>query len=305
MKFTCPVCKATGDIPHHEINSGQPAIQTTCLKCGTHLSVEQSTGRVQAQSARQEPQEAQAVRHARPKYDSSSVFSMAKQDKSKKDYLAAGVFIVVLCALIATGVYFSFNIKPDTWNRPLQMISRLIDDVAQYGKTIWREFEKEHRPANSQARQAQRHVRKGYKHYKNNRLKEALQELSLAIETNPENSEAYFWRARTYIRLEQYDDAIVDLQTVVYLKPRYSPAYDNLGWLFMRRNAYDESLSNLNKSIELKPDNGWAYYMRGRVFFNKGDFQKAFENAETACKLGYKDGCRDAKRYGAKSSGDG
>ena len=132
-----------------------------------------------------------------------------------------------------------------------------------------------------------------------------MQELSLAIETHPENFEAHFWRARTFIRLEEYDKAIADLKTVVHLKPSYSPAYDNLGWLFMRRNDYDESLSNLNKSIELKPDNGWTHYMRGRVFFNKGDFQKAFENAEAACKLGYKDGCRDAKRYGAKLTENG
>ncbi len=40
--------------------------------------------------------------------------------------------------------------------------------------------------------------------------------------------------------------------------------------------------------------------MRGRVYFNKGDLQNAFENAKTACKLGYKDGCRDAKRYETK-----
>jgi tetratricopeptide (TPR) repeat protein len=225
---------------------------------------------------------------------------MKPQNSGKKDYLATGVFVGVLCALIAIGVYFSFNIKRDALNQPLQMISRLVDEAAEYAKSILSEFQKERRPANPQARKAQKHVRKGYEHYKDNRLKEALQELSLAIETQPENSEAYFWRARTFIRLELYDDAIADLKTVVTLKPRYSPAYDYLGWLYMRRNNYDESLSSLNKSIELKPNNGGAHYMRGRVFFSKGDFQKAVENAETACKLGYKDGCRDAKRYGAK-----
>jgi tetratricopeptide (TPR) repeat protein len=300
MKFTCPVCKTTGNIPDHKDHSGQPAIQTTCLKCGTGLSVELNSGRIQQRSAGQDPQEDPAALPGRPKYAANSVLSMRPQDKGKKDYLAAGVFVAVLGVLIATGVYFAFNIKSDAWNRPLQMISRLVDDVTEYGKNILSEFQKERRPANRQARQAQKHVRKGYEHYKDNRLKDALQELNLAIETHPENPDAYFWRARTIIRLEQYDDAIADLKTVVNLKPRYSPAYDNLGWLFMRRNNYDESLSNLNKSIELKPDNGWAHYMRGRVFFNKGDFQKAVENAETACKLGYKDGCRDAKRYGAK-----
>jgi tetratricopeptide (TPR) repeat protein len=300
MKFTCPVCKTAGDIPDRENSAGQAETQTTCLRCGTKLSVEHSTGRVKPRPAGQDPQEGRKASRVQPKYAESSVLSMKPQPEGKKDYLATGVFVVVLCALIATGVYFSLNIKTDAWNRPLQTVTRLVDEVVEYGKTLLGEFQEERRPASRQARQAQRLVRKGYEHYKDNRLKKALQELSQAIETHPENPDAYFWRARTYIRLEQYDNAIVDLKTVVYLKPRYSPAYDNLGWLFMRRDDFDESLSNLNKSIELKPDNGWAHYMRGRVFFKKGDFKKAVENAEAACKLGYKDGCRDAKRYAAK-----
>jgi tetratricopeptide (TPR) repeat protein len=273
MKFICPVCKTTGDIPDHEDSFSQPATQTKCLKCGTDLSVEPNTGQVQRISGGQDLQEDQKAPSGPPKYAASSVLSMRLQDKGKKDYLATGVFAI---------------------------ISELVDDVTEYGKTIFREFQKDQQP-----RQTKRHLRKGHDYYKENRLKEALHELNLAIEAHPENAEAYFWRARTFIRLEQYDKAIADLKTVVNLKPRYSPAYDNLGWLFVRRNDYDESLSNLNKSIELKPDNGWAHYMRGRVFFNKGDFQKAVENAETACKLGYKDGCRDAKRYGAELNENG
>jgi tetratricopeptide (TPR) repeat protein len=300
MKFTCPVCKTTGDIPDNGDNSGQPAAQTKCIECGTDLSVELRTGRVQQQLAGQDPREDKGASSGQPKYAVSSVLSMSPQDKGKKDYLATGVFAAVLCALIAIGVYFSLNIKGDALNEPLRMISELVDDVTEYGKTIFSQFQKDQQP-----RQAKRHLRKGRDYYKENRLKEAMHELSLAIEAHPESAEAYYWRARTFIRLEQYDKAIADLKTVVNLKPRYSPAYDNLGWLFMRRNDYDESLSNLNKSIELKPDNGWAHYMRGRVFFNKGDFQKAVENAEAACKLGYKDGCRDAKRYGAELTENG
>ena len=227
---------------------------------------------------------------------------MGQQDKGKNDYLAISVFAAVLCALIAIGVYFSFNIKPGAWDRPLKAISGLIDDAAQYGKTILGEFQKERQPRNRQARQAQRHVRKGYEHYKENRLEKALEELSLAIEIHPENFEAYFWRARTFIRLEQDDDAIADFKTVVNLNPRYSPAYDNLGWLFMRRNEYDESLASLSKSIELNPDNGWTHYMRGRVYFKRGDLQKAAENAKTACNLGFEDGCSDVKRYESDKS---
>jgi tetratricopeptide (TPR) repeat protein len=303
MKFVCPVCKTAGDIP--EEYSVQPATQTTCQKCGTSLSIEHETGRVQTLATERNQPAGKESPGFRSKDESSSVSSMGSQNKGRKDYLAMGVFAAVLFALIITGVYFSFNIDRGALNQPLQKISKLFDEVSLYGKSILRQFQKDRQPKNQQARQAQKHVRKGYEHYKENRLEKALEELSQAIETHPENPEAYFWRARTFIRQGQYDNAIADLNAVVNLNPRYNAAYDNLGWLFMRRNKYDESLFNLNKSIELKPDNGWAHYMRGRVFFNKGDFQKAVEDAKTACKLGYKDGCRDAKRYEAKLTENG
>ncbi len=298
MKFDCPVCKTVGDIP--EEDSVQPATQTTCQKCGTGLTIEHATGKVQTLATERNLPAGGESSDPRSEYEASPVLSRGPRDKDRKDYLAIGVFAVVLSTLILIGVYFSLNIDRSNFNQPLQMISKLFDEVSQYGKSILRQFQQDQPTENKQARRSQRHLRKGYDYYKENRFKKALEELNQAIETNPENPEAYFWRARTFIRMEQYDDAMADLNALVDLDPRHSRAYDNLGWLFLHRNKYDESLSNLNKSIELKPDNGWAHYMRSRVYFNQGDLQNAFENAKTACKLGYKDGCRDAKHYETK-----
>jgi len=289
MKFICPVCKTAGDIP--EDDSVMPALQTTCQKCGKALSIERETGLAQPLSADRR------TSGTRPKYDTSSVLSMSPRDKGKRDYTAIGIFSVVLTILIAAGVYFTLNLERGVLKKPLETVSKMVEEVSQYGKIIFGEFTKTRQPKNQQARLAKKHVRKGYDHYKENRLKQAREELSRAIEIDPENAEAFFWRARTFIRMGQYNDAIGDLREVVDLNPRYSPAYDNLGWLFMRRNKYDESLAHLNKSIELQPDNGWAHYMRSRIFFKKGDLQKALESARTACKLGYKDGCDAVKRY--------
>ena len=293
MEFICPVCKTAGDIP--EDDSVQPAWQTTCQKCGQALSIERETGRVQPISGDSE------TSRTRAKYETSSVLSMRPADQGKKDYTAIGVFSVVLAILIAAGVYFTLNLERGALNKPLETISKMAGEVSEYGKIIFGEFTKTRQPKKQQARLAKKHVRKGYDHYKENRLKQAREELSRAIEIDPENAEAFFWRARTFIRMGQYNDAIGDLREVVDLNPGYSPAYDNLGWLFMRRNKYDESLRHLNKSIELKPDNGWAHYMRSRIFFKKGELQKALESAKTACKLGYKDGCKDVKRYTEKN----
>jgi tetratricopeptide (TPR) repeat protein len=303
MKYTCPECKTTGDVP--EDGTAAPTTRTTCPKCGTKLNIEQETGRVEALIKKRPVPAATDTSRRKPKYEMSPVLTTRLMKKGRKDYVAFGVFAMVLCALIAIGAYVSLGIKQDAFDQPLKMITELADDVVEYGKSVWGQIKKERQPKTKQARQAQKQLRKGYDYYKENRLKEALATLSLAIESNPQNFEAWFWRARTYIRMGQFDNAITDLNRVVEINPGYVPAYDNLGWLFMRRNKFDESLSHLNKSIELKPDNGWAHYMRGRVYFNKGDLQKAFENANTACQLGNQDGCRDAKRYQSELTQNG
>jgi tetratricopeptide (TPR) repeat protein len=289
MKFVCPVCKTAGDIAEDE--SGQPAEQATCQKCGTALSIERGTGQVRTTAADKRPPA------PRPKDEMSSVLSLSSQDKGKKDYTALGVFAVVLTLLIGAGVYFTLNMDRGVLNQPLNKLSKLVEDVSRYGKAIFDEFQKSREPKSQETRLAKKHMRKGYDHYKANRQKKAIEELSQALEIDPQNAEAYFWRARAFIRMGQFDNAIADLNEVVELNPRYSPAYDNLGWLLLRRNKYDESLIQLNKSIELKPDNGWTHYMRSRIYFKKGNLKNALENAKSACKLGYKDACRDAKSY--------
>ncbi len=289
MKFVCPLCKTAGDIADDE--SDQPAVEVTCQNCGTALSIAPATGQVRTRASDRTPPA------RRPEDEISSVLSLRSQDRAKKDYTAISVFAVVLTLLIGIGVYFSLDINRGALNQSYDTLSELVEKVSQYGRAIFGELLKSRQPKSQETRMTKKHVRKGYEHYKANRQRKAIEELSQAIEIDPQNAEAYFWRARAFIRLGQFDNAIADLREVVDLNPRYSPAYDNLGWLLMRRNKYDESLIHLNKSIELKPDNGWAHYMRSRIYFKKGDLQKALDNAKTACKLGYKDACRDAKSY--------
>lgn len=303
MEFVCPVCKSAGNIPEDDLD--QPLKRTECRDCGTRLSIERKTGRVDTLPSAQDPRAGGRQRESRLMDQASSVLSMRPQEKGKRDYPAIAIFAVVLGVLIAAGVYFTLNIDRGTLDKPFQQVSKLIDDVSRYGKTIIGEFQKVLPPQNRQTRTAQPHVRKGYDHYKANRLNNARDELAKAIEINPQNPEAYYWRAQTFVKMGEFDDAIMDLKKVVDLNPRYVPAYDNLGWLYMRRNQFDEGLSYLNRSIELKPDNGWAYYLRSRIFFNKGDLQKALESAKTACDLDFKDGCQDAKRYESKLKQNG
>jgi tetratricopeptide (TPR) repeat protein len=306
MKFVCPICKTAGDIPSED--SGRPVIQTNCRKCGAELSIESESGRVQILAAGNgvsEGRPSSAPSPRRPQDAGSSVLSMQPGNKGKRDYAAIAVFALVLSALIATGVYFSLRIERGILNQPLEMFSKMIDDVSRQAKSILGEFQKIRQPTGQSSLQARKHLRQGYDDYRQNRLEQAIDELNQAIEIEPQNFEAYFWRARSFMRKGQFENAIGDFKKVLELNPGYSPAYDNLGWLFMRRNEYDQSLFYLNQSIKLKPENGWAHFMRSRIFFQKGDLQNALENAQTACKLGYQDACRDAESYQSQLKGKG
>lgn len=305
MKFVCPVCKTAGDLPFDD--SSGPAKKTICRKCGAQLSIEGESGRAKPLPAADDLPQAgkpSPTPHRGSAYAKLSILSMPPDDKGKKDYAALAVFVLVLSALIAGGAYFSLRMERGIFNRPLEMFSGLVEDVSRYGKTIAGEFRKIDQSENKPSRRAQKHVRKGYDHYKANRLEKALDELGRAIEIEPQNFEAYFWRGRTFMRKEQFENAIGDFKKVLDLNPGYSPAYDNLGWLYMGRNEYDQGLAYLNRSIELKTENGWAYYMRSRIFSKKGDLKDALENARTACKLGFQDACRDAENYQSRLKGN-
>ena len=290
MKFVCPVCQTTGDIATDD--SVQPATQATCPKCGTKLSFEGTSGSAPMRPSGQ-----------RSKYGEFSVLSMSSNAKGKRDYPAVAVFTLVLIALIAIGVYFSLRIERGILKQPLEKFSRLLEDVSRQGKTILDEFQKSPQLKSKTSRQAQKHARKGYDYYKKNRIEKAIDELSQAIAIEPQNFETYFWRGRAFMRRGQFEEAIGDFKKVLDLNPDYSPACDNLGWLFFRRNEYDQSLAYLNQSIALKPENAWTHEMRSRIFFKKGDVKSALENAQTACKLGSKDACRDAENYRTRLKG--
>jgi tetratricopeptide (TPR) repeat protein len=203
--------------------------------------------------------------------------------RNKRDYPAIVFFMLVLSFLFAAGVYFSLHMERGIIKEPLEMFSKLADDLSRQVRAVLAEFQKISGSAGDSSRQAQEHLHQGYDDYKQDRLDKAIDAFNRTIEIEPQNFEAYFWRGRTYMRKGQFENAVADFKKVLDLNPDYSPACDNLGWLFMRRNDYAQSLAYLNQSIKLQPKNGWAHYMRGRIFFQKGDLKNALERITPPC----------------------
>jgi len=230
---------------------------------------------------------------------------MNKQDSqnkgNSKDYLAIGVFTVVLLLFIVSAIYLIQTTKKDTFDNPFKTVSKWIGDYWNEGKRLIEGKRSTWSPSREE-KEIRKHLRTGHTLYRKKIYRKALQEFDKAIELDPNNYRAYFWRGRVNIKVKRLKEAAVDFQMAIKLKPDYAEAYDNLGWLHMQLEEYDQSINYLSKSLELKPNDGWAYYTRGHCYFQKGDLQKALKDTKTSCSLGYKQGCQAYKEYKDETS---
>ncbi|PSO49533.1 MAG: hypothetical protein BRC33_06510 [Cyanobacteria bacterium SW_9_44_58] len=63
------------------------------------------------------------------------------------------------------------------------------------------------------------------KHLRAGELEEAIQDLTQAIQSNPNNVKAYFYRAGIYVKQGNLEKAIEDYNQVTEIKPDYAAAY--------------------------------------------------------------------------------
>jgi tetratricopeptide (TPR) repeat protein len=228
---------------------------------------------------------------------------MEKKDKSQsagegfKDYLAFYVFVVALAAFFVTG-YFSLKVimKDRTLSRFIAAPGWL-KDIEKYGDELLGNLPGGKESQTGKTLGAGDYIRLGHRYYRNKNFRKALDEYKKAVEAEPGNAEAHYWRGRTLVNTGQFEPAAEDFKIAVKLKPDYAEAYDNLGWLSARRGDFAEGIAYLTKSLKLRPENGWAHYNRGHMLLKKGDVENALKDFEEACNLGFQEGCRAYEAY--------
>jgi tetratricopeptide (TPR) repeat protein len=226
----------------------------------------------------------------------------SKNERSK-DYLAVCVFVGLVIALIVAGHFALKNLGAESGFRLGPYVRKWTRDIEEKVQGLLGEATKDLKTPGSERTDARTHLLKGYRLHRQKSYNAAVEELNKAIQADPGNAEAYYWRGRTLVNLGSLDQGVEDFKKAVSLKPDYSEAYDHLGWLATKEGEVDEGIAYLTKSIEFKPDNGWAFFSRSKLFFSKGDVASAMKDAEKACSLGYQDGCNAYEIY-KHSSGE-
>jgi tetratricopeptide (TPR) repeat protein len=102
----------------------------------------------------------------------------------------------------------------------------------------------------------------------------ALKGVDEAIRIYP-TAEAWYYRGRIDGVKKNYESGIQDLSKAIELNPNFAVAFYWRGAMYVGKNDYDSALKNLDQSIRLDPNLAGAWYLRGVIKREKGDMAGA------------------------------
>jgi tetratricopeptide (TPR) repeat protein len=117
---------------------------------------------------------------------------------------------------------------------------------------------------------------------KENRDKDALEELTAAEHDHPDDPRVHNFRGIALARLNQNAQAAAEYQEAIRLDPRMEAAYRNLGFLEWTEHRFDPARVTLEHAVELVPSDSFAHYYLGRVQLETQHYSQAIEELETS-----------------------
>lgn len=119
-----------------------------------------------------------------------------------------------------------------------------------------------------------------------NRLEDAVEQFTNAINLNNQFFYAFNNRGNVRFQLGDYQGAIDDFTETLTINTDYVFAYNNRGNARFKLNDYNGAIADYNIAINLRPDYGFAYLNRGIARELLGDMEGACADWKLAAELG-------------------
>jgi len=113
----------------------------------------------------------------------------------------------------------------------------------------------------------------------------AIADYDVAINLDPKNENAYYYRGLARINKGDFDNAIADYTRYIEFDPKLAEAYHNRALARSSNGDYDNAIIDYNKAIELDPQLAEAYLGRAGAKEGKGDVDGAIADASKAIEI--------------------
>jgi tetratricopeptide (TPR) repeat protein len=111
---------------------------------------------------------------------------------------------------------------------------------------------------------------------KENRLEDALVELSTAEREHPDDARIRNFRGILFARMGRNAEAASEYQEACRLDPLLEDAYRNFGFLRWTEHQLEAARLSLERAVKLSPGDAFAHYYLGRVELDAGRYETAF-----------------------------
>ncbi len=148
--------------------------------------------------------------------------------------------------------------------------------------------------------QAHEAIIEGYNFYKKGDFNNAIAEYTKAVDIDPNNNEAYYYRGRAYVKTGEDEKALSDFIQSIELDPHHFESYRNLDWVLAKQSKWDTIINYWNEFIQLESDHAQAYLERGGAYYHQGNWVAALKDAKQSCSLGNSEGCMRHKQLKQK-----
>ncbi|MBI3903576.1 MAG: tetratricopeptide repeat protein [Nitrosomonadales bacterium] len=113
----------------------------------------------------------------------------------------------------------------------------------------------------------------------------ALESYDKAIALRPDHANVYYNRGNALQDLKRYQAALESYDKAIALRPGHANTYDNRGNTLRDLKQYQAALKSYDRAIALRPDHANAYNNRGNTLRDLRQHQAALESYEKAIAL--------------------
>ncbi len=128
-------------------------------------------------------------------------------------------------------------------------------------------------------------LERGLSKYKSGDFSAAVEDFTRAVDVDPTNALAYYYRGIAFEDLDDPYSAIEDYTKAIEINPSYAEAYNNRGCLMVKEGDYEEAIKDFTKAIKIKPDYATAYFNRGNAWIGLAEYSNAIKDFKRAIEL--------------------